>query len=409
MQKHATIKTLLVSLAAAPLALTAALAADPVEIDVSGEVSVVSGLSDGEFKADGDAEIRVKGSTVLDNGIELGGVLEGRVDGQQPQSIYAGGRYTSLLIGGPRGVGPGNSDVFLQGAYAYARGGFGELIIGRDHGVARTLAVRAPTIFSAYNVNDWRTDFTGMNDVHTVNDFTGYSTKVSYLPPANFLGGMLGGFRMGVSYSPRLSTCADDLCAPVSGLLVTDEGILLSEDSIWDNAFEAALYYQKDIRVSASEGLRIGLGASFVTANENAIVNSPVFDDYNALALGLNLGYRGITIGGSVKATNSGLAEADGDNYFAFDAGVTFQTGEEEGDWGFMLGYGRSEADMIGPNLLSPTFFQDTQTAQAGVTYYVAPGITVGAAAQFTDATRPAVAGGDEEATSVVIESSIKF
>ena len=245
--------------------------------------------------------------------------------------------------------------------------------------------------------------------MHTVNDFTGYATKVSYFPPANFLGGVLGGFQFGVSYSPRLSSCKDDLCAPQDGLLFTPEGVLLSEASTWDNALEVALYYQKDIKVTDFDGLRVGLGASYVTADENTLVSSPVFGDYNAVSLGLNLGYRGITIGGSLKTTNSGLSIGDDDNYLAFDAGVTFQTGQEGGDWGVMLGYGRSEADLIGPNLLTQSLFQDTQTAQAGITYFVAPGITIGAAAQFVESKRPEAAGGQEETTSVVIESSIKF
>src|SRR5690606_14440889 len=120
-------------------------------------------------------------------------------------------------------------------------------------------------------------------------------------------------------------------------------------------------------------------------------------------------GFRGITLGGSVKSTNAGLANLDEDGYLAFDAGVTFRTGEEKGDWGFMLGYGQAEALAIGPSPLEPVVYRDTQTAQAGVTYFINRGITIGAAAQFVESNKPAVAGGKEEAATVVIESSIKF
>ncbi|MEO0694872.1 MAG: porin [Pseudomonadota bacterium] len=388
-----------------------AFAADPVEIDVEGKATVAAGLVDGETESDIDAEVRVRGSTVFQSGVEVGAVIEGRFDKQQPNQIYAGGRYTSLLIGGPRGVGPLTSDAFLESAYAYARGGFGEVIVGRNQGVARTLAVKAPTIFQSVNVNDWRTDLSGFNDIHTVNDFSGNSTKISYLPPANFAGGVIGGIQLGVSYAPTLADCGDDRCAPEDRLLITPDGLLLNESSSWQDVIEAALYYQKQIKVDSSGGLLVGFGASYVTADEEAQVASPVFGDYEAYSLGVNLGFRGITVGGSVKTTNAGLLEADDDNYLAFDAGITFKTGEEKGDWGFMLGYGRSEADMIGPNLLSPTIYQDTQTAQAGVTYFIGRGITIGAAAQFTEATRSDVGATaeQEEATTVVIESSIKF
>jgi hypothetical protein len=384
-------------------------AADPVELDVSGQASLATGVSDGDGKADADLEVRVKGSTVFRNGVEIGAVMEGRYDRQQPAQLYAAGRYTSLQIGGPRGVGPSTGDVYLQGAYAYARGGFGEVIVGRDHGVGRTFAVKAPTIFNATNVNDWRADFSGLNDVHTVNDFSGNATKITYLPPANAFGSVLGGLQFGMSYSPELENCGEGRCAPEDRLLITPETLLLNESSGWNDVVEAAMYYQKEIKVGSRDGLLLGLGASYLTADETTRVSSPVFGDYEAYSLGLNLGFRGITIGGSVKSTNSGLINAGDDSYLAFDAGITFKTGEDKGDWGFMLGYGRAEADAIGPNLANPSIFQDTQTAQAGVTYFLGRGITIGAAAQFVESTRPTSAGGQEEAATVVIESSIKF
>ena len=400
---------LAIAVAGVSTALTAApaFAADAVKIEVKGEASAAAGLVDGDAKADADAEIRVKGSTVLQNGLELGAVIEGRLDGQQPNQLYGGGRYSSLLIGGPRGVGPLTSDAYVQGAYGYVRGPFGQVIVGRDHGVGRTFAVTAPTIFRSVNVNDWRTDLSGLNDVHTVNDLSGYSTKFTYLPPANFLGGALGGLQLGVSYSPSLAHCGKDLCAPEDRLLIAPNGQLLTEASRWDDVVEAAMYYQK--QVGGRNGLLLGLGASYVTANEDARVLSPAFDDYRAYAVGLNLGFRGLTVGGSIKSTNSGLADLDQDGYLAFDAGITFKTGEDKGDWGVMLGYGQSDAEIVGPVAAQPLIFRDTQTAQAGVTYFVGRGITIGAAAQYVESKQPASAGGQEEAATVVIESSIKF
>ncbi len=395
--------------AAAILAAGSAYGADPVEVEIEGEASLAAGVSDGDAAADGNAEITFKGSTLFDNGIELGAVLEARLDADQPAQMFAGGRYSGIQIGGPRGVAPLDSDAYLQGAYAYARGAFGQVIIGRDHGIARTLAVTSPTIFKSVNVNDWQTDLSGLNDVHTVNDFSGYATKVTYMPPANFVGGAIGGLQLGVSYSPKLRNCGDRLCAPEAGLILAPNGSLLNEASTWEDAIEAALYYQKPISLGGGDRLFIGFGASYVTADEASILALPVYEDYEAYSVGLNLAYRGVTIGGSVKTTNAGLNIPDEDGYLAFDAGITFKTGEEEGDWGFMLGYGQSEANAYGPNPLDPTLFRDTQTAQAGVTYVIGRGITIGAAAQYVESDKPLTAGGPEEATTVVIESSIKF
>lgn len=407
-RKRISLLGLLTATSSMGLVLSAAAhAADPIEFDVEGEVTVVAGVSDGEAAADTDADFQVTGSTVFANGIELGAVVQARLDGQQPPQSFAGGRFSSFLIGGPRGVGPLSSDAYVRGAYAFARGAFGEVIVGRDQGVARTFSVTAPTIFNSINVNDWRTDLTGLNDIHTVNDFSGQATKISYLPPANFLGGVLGGLQLGVSYSPTLRDCGERLCEPESDFLVAPDGTLLTESSNWEDVVEAALYYQK----SLSNDFLIGFGASYVAAEEDVRSLSPFFEDYQAYSLGVNLAFRGVTLGGSVKSTNAGITSFDDadDGYLAFDAGVTFKTGDEKGDWGFMLGYGQSEATTFGPNPIGPAFFQDTQTAQAGVTYFLGRGITIGAAAQFIESTQPIAVGGAEEAATVVIESSIKF
>jgi predicted porin len=399
---------LLMLTTAALFAAGAAHAADPVKVEVEGEATVVAGASAGKSKADADARVKVKGSTVLRNGVEVGAALEGRLDGQQPAQIYGGGRYSSLLLGGPRGVAPLSSDAYLQGAYAYARGGFGTVVVGREQGVARQLSVTAPTIFRAINVNDWRTDLSGLNDVHTVNDVTGYATKVTYMPPANFLGGALGGLQLGVSYSPTLKNCGERLCAPDQGFVLAPDGTLLTETSQWEDAVEGAFFYQKRLG-ARSNPVMIGVGASVVSASEDIRALSRLYGDYRAYSVGLNLGYRGLTLGGSVKTTNAGLASLDEDGYLAFDAGVTYKTGENAGDWGFMLGYGKADATAIGPNPADPVLFRDTQTAQAGVSYVLKRGFTVGAAAQYVESKKPAAAGGQKEAATVVLEGSIKF
>lgn len=403
-----SVLTLLLATSAAAVCAGAAYAADPVEVEISGEASAVGGVVDGEARGDADAVVKVKGSTVLDNGIEVGVGAEARVDGQQPAQISAGGRYSGILAGGPRGVAPSDSDAYIQSAYAFARGGFGQILIGRGQGVARTLAVTSPTIFRAINVNDWHTDLSGMNDVHTVNDFSGYATKFTYMAPANMFGGALGGLQMGVSYSPALRNCGDRLCAPQENFVLTPDGTFLTETSHWEDVVEGALFYQKGVRIGADR-LLLGVGASVVTANEDVRSLSAIYGDYQAYAVGLNVGFRGITLGGSVKTTNAGLANLDEDGYLAFDAGITFRTGEEKGDWGFMLGYGQSEASAIGPNPADPILFRNTQTAQAGVTYFIGRGITVGAAAQYVESTKAAAVGGQEDAATVVIESSVKF
>ena len=380
---------------------------DEIEVEVKGSASFVAGIVDGESKSDADIRVGVTASTVLDNGLEVGGTVEARGDGQMPPAYWSGGRYSGLTSGGPRGIGNDGGDVYLQSAFAYARGGFGYVALGRDNGVASQLAIASPTVFSAIGVNDWRTDLTGLNDVHTINDFSGHATKLTYMAPANLFGGVLGGVQIGVSYSPSTDECGVGACAPVGGFAPSALGAPsaagLPAFAKWENIVETALYYEKALG-SDRDSPRLGLGASYLSATEDATDPSGLLDDYNAMTVGLNLAYKGVTVGGSVKNTNAGL-DLPNSNYLAFDAGITYETGP----WGFMLGYGQADANREGASPFDPNFYRETQSAQAGVSYALGRGVTIGAAAQFIDSQKPNELGGDENIAAVVFESSIKF
>ncbi|MEM9422397.1 MAG: porin, partial [Pseudomonadota bacterium] len=316
---------------------------DPIQ--VTGSVSVVAGAVDGELEADANAQIGVTGSTVLDSGIELGAAVSVQADGDAVGQRFGGGRYSSLLFGGTRGDDGQNGDIFLEGAYLFARGGFGSLHIGRDKGIASRLAVTSPTIFRSVGDNDWRADFTGLNDVHTVNDFCGQASKLTYMPPSGLFGGAIGQLQLGLSYAPSLGECGEERCSPVAGFLVDSEGALVSPEQSWRDVFETAVYYENGLDLG-EEPLTIGFSASYVQADENGpsveTVDAlgPLFGDYRSYAVGLNLAVGNFTLGGSMKSTNAGLNEDRDEDYLAFDAGVTYAAGE----WNFMLGYGAADA-----------------------------------------------------------------
>ncbi len=383
---------------------------DDIEVKVKGEASVVTGVVDGNDASDADIRVGVSASTLLENGLEVGGGIEARADGQMPGAYWGAGRYSGLTSGGARGLNgrDNNGDVFVQSAFAYARGGFGYVSVGLDNGVASQLAVSSPNIFSAIGVNDWRTDVTGLNDVNTINDFSGHSTKLTYMPPANLFGGVLGGVQMGLSYTPESDACGADQCAPVGGFAASalsnpNAATLPQMNTRWENILEAAIYYEKTLG-DDKDSPRLGVGASYLRADEKALDPNNLLDDYNALSLGVNVAYKGVTLGGSVKNSNAGLALPDS-NYLAFDAGITYRTGP----WGFMLGYGQADANQDAANLFDLNFYRETQSAQAGVSYALGRGVTLGAAAQFVDSQKPLEIGGNEDVAAVVFESSIKF
>ena len=418
--------TLLRLFGAAAMLIAAPVAhAQDSPITVDGDAVFTTGLSEGDVsETDFDARLDVTATTLAVPGMELGAGSGVRVDGNRADRRAAGGRYSSFTFGGQRGVGPTSTDVFVDRAYVFAKGGFGSVSIGSDTGVAEKLAVTSPTIFRALGVNDWRADPSGFNDVHTVNDFSGNSAKITYMPPSGLFGGVVGNVQMGVSYAPELESCGVDECAPLGNivpgqnneLMIGQNGQVLVRDQRWRDVSEAALYYQNGFSMGGDR-LLLGIGASFVRADqdETGSLNDDFVEDYEALALGLNLAYGDLTIGGSVKTTNAGLEDggAGESDYLAFDAGITYQAG----DWRMMLGYGEADAErdaslLVGPtNGLAVPYALDrrTQTAQAGVAYVLGHGITLGAAAQFVESNKPAALGGDEDTASLMIESSIRF
>ncbi|NRA31541.1 MAG: porin, partial [Parvularculaceae bacterium] len=291
--------------------------------------------------------------------------------------------------------------------------------VGAQDGVASQLAVTSPNIFRGLGVNDWRADPPGLNDVNTVNDFSGTSPKITYMPPPGFLGGLIGNVQMGVSYAPELASCGESDCGPAGAdsFILDQNGNVVPQDQRWRDVSEAALYYQNGVTLGRNQ-LVFGLGASFIQAEEEqaaSLVDEEFLEDYQAVALGLNLAYGDLTIGGSVKSTNAGLdSSVTGPaDYLAFDAGVTYQAG----DWRMMLGYGQADAErdaslLVGPAVpINLPFALDrrTQTAQAGIAYVLGRGITLGAAAQYVDSDKPGMLGGKTDATAVMIESSIRF
>lgn len=402
---------------AALLAAPAAWAQDDPVV-VEGDAVLTTGATDDNVEADLDARITVTGTTTI-SGLEVGASAGVRLDGDQPDRRATGGRYSSLTAGGIRGFGPEtNSDIYLDRAYLFARGGFGSVQVGAHEGAAARLAVTSPSIFRALGVNDWRADPTGLNDVNTVNDFSGSAPKITYMPPPGFLGGLIGNLQLGVSYAPGFDSCGDEGCAPLEGYALDQTGNVILQDQRWRDVSEAALYYQNGFSMGGDR-LILGLGASFVRAEEEqstfTSVENDFLDDYEALALGLNLAYGDLTIGGSVKSTNTGLDTntAGPSDYLAFDAGLTYTAG----DWRMMLGYGKADAERDASLLVGPAvdvnipFALDrrTQTAQAGVAYVLGRGVTLGAAAQYVDSDKPDMLGGDEDTAAVMIESSIRF
>ncbi|SOC17356.1 porin [Thalassospira xiamenensis] len=185
-------------------------ASEKIKLSVGGYMEQWMGVADqdsGEsvnaFQS--DTEIHFKGSTTLDNGIEVGAVVE--LEGE-------------------------TSDDQVDEEYLYINGGFGQVKLGKEDGAADDMGITAPSV-GPVGVNDG--DLTNWVSAYLPDTVpsTGDHKRVTYYTPS------LSGFRAGVSY-------ADDDTSNNNDTATTG-----------DNVISAGLEYNADF-----DGWSLGLSAT---------------------------------------------------------------------------------------------------------------------------------------------------
>ncbi|MDP2699229.1 porin [Thalassospira sp.] len=169
-------KLLVASSALAAVAFAGqAYASEPIKLSVGGYMEQWMGVADQDRDSaaninafQSDTEVHFKGSTTLDNGIEVGAVIE--LEGQ------------------------GGSSNQVDEQYLYVNGGFGQVRLGADDSAADSMAIVAPFV-GMVGVND--EDLTNWVDAYAIDTVPsdGDAKKFTYYTP------ILGGFRAGFSYT----------------------------------------------------------------------------------------------------------------------------------------------------------------------------------------------------------------
>lgn len=301
---------------------------------------------------------------------------------------------TAALLRGALGE---DGDLYLTQSRLSALGGFGDALFGREDGVADMLAIAAPNMFTALSYAERSGDL-GFGALSLD------GPQFNALPGERRGGGMatlFPGAQIGVAYRPDAADCVDGLCLNQQNALVglRDPGGVAAQVQ-WDDIMEVALFYER----AFGNGFAIGLSGAYVTADEESGAMPNVFDSYEAYSVGANLAFGGFSIGGNYRLSNGGFS-SDDDNYVAYDAGIAY----EAGPWGFMVGYGNSDAGHDASDPLNRALFRQTQSYQTGVTYMLGRGISIGLAGQFVQSDQHELIGGDNEAAAIVFESSINF
>lgn len=281
-------------------------------------VALAAGTDQRTFRFARESEVHFKGSTNLDNGVEVGVKFELE-------------------------TGEGGGTDQMDEAYIFVSGGFGEFQFGAQDGIGDQMPIVAPSPFLETFANDTDLDplpslFTdgsalaGQNTmtpnssgvINTVLDFSGDDEKIIYFTPR------LAGFQIGLSYTPEPTELSGDESTsdPFSG-----------EDS-WENVFEAGITWEYSFNA-----VDLGLSAVYLTA-DGTTANTPDVEDY---ALGASVGFGGFTVGGAyaeketdgIAAVNTGALLEETTHW---DVGATYGTGP----WTFGLEYAEAQRDEIG-------------------------------------------------------------
>ena len=316
-------------------------AAQPLRLEVRGFRNEAFGIGEvdhdtadynntGHFS---DGEVQFRGSTTLDNGITVGVQVE-------LEAFTAGDQ--------------------IDENYAFVEGGFGKLVLGSENTgpYQQFWSVTAPAVGAPVN-SGWITTFvpacstctTGFRTpaLTTNVDITNDDNIVSYYSPR------FAGFQLAVSYVPTALIDGEGKNGPTQA----------NEATEYRNGFSGGLHFTQsfngfDVTAAGAVNWIEGPGQGAAVAGNGE-------EDIRQFKTGLNLGFGGFTVGGSL-----GFEESDRPQEgWAFDAGVSYETGP----WGVSGTVFRSVVD--GENdALNTGEGDDTILAIVGsVSYTLGPGI----------------------------------
>lgn len=251
-------------------------ASEKIKLSVGGYMEQWAGIASQDDGHDNinafqsDTEVYFSGSTTLDNGIEVGAMiqLEGETSGDQ-----------------------------IDEQYLYVNGSFGQFRMGEGDGAAASMGMTAPAV-GPVGVNDG--DLSNWVQIPAMPDTVwdaGDDPKVTYYTP------IMGGFRAGVSYTDS-SDAKNDGPGNDTGQNTTGGMPVVS----------VGLEYNGDF-----DGFSLGLSA--VGEHQG---------DGEWYSFGTNVGFGNFTVGGSygVKADDYGIkggATKLADDTTGFDIGVAYK------------------------------------------------------------------------------------
>jgi hypothetical protein len=337
------------ALLGAGLVASPAFAADGIKLGVGGFFKTAymvnfdddsEGERGNERNTDGvfsDSEVHFTGSTVLDNGLEVGARIE--LEGEDD----AGDQ--------------------IDEAWIYFSGGFGELRMGSDDDALANACIVPPGgtgNFSAFSPNQWGANTNTSNSVCSGVDDRGDAQKFVYISPS------FAGFQFTGSYTPN---GGDERHGDGVGAHL---GMPTNSDEESRHNVSAYLSYSYE---GDGWGLTAGGGASFEGHVEQG--PGPDRDEQDFYQTGLNLTFGNFSVGGVFEYYHDLLDQGD-NNIDAWVAGAGIAYTMDA--WTVGAQYSHGDADDDGAAGGSSTQDRITLTGN----YALGPGINIDGEVAYT-------------------------
>ena len=360
------------ALLGAGLVASPAFAADGIKLGVGGFFKTAymvnfdddsEGEPGNEQNTDGvfsDAEIHFTGSTVLDNGLEVGARVE--LEGEDDSNVDFDDEA--------------NGTDQIDEAWIYFSGGFGELRMGSDDDALANACIVPPGgtgNFSAFSPNQWGANTATSNSVCSGVDDRGDAQKFVYISPS------FAGFQITGSYTPN---GGDERHGDGVG---AHTGMPDNADDESRHNVSAYLSYSFE---GDGWGLTAGGGASFEGHVEQA--PGPDREEQDFYQAGLNLTFGNFSVGGVFEYFHD-IDDQGDDNIDTWVAGGGIAYSIDA--WTVGAQYSHGDSDNDGANGGEST--QDR--AMLIGNYAMGPGINIDAEIAYTWVD---VSGGDDANTT---------
>ncbi|WP_162906696.1 porin [Algihabitans albus] len=305
-----------------------------------------------QFNVRQEGEIHFTGETTLDNGLTVGfqAQLEAITQGDQ-----------------------------IDETFLYFEGSWGRLVMGSENSAPYLMQYTAPS--AGLGLNDPNiAPFQQNSDAgtSTLLNQVSDSNKITYFTPR------FAGFQLGASYTPNIDATGGDR---QSSGLNTDE-----DPGDYNNFFGGGANFVESFNgfdVAVAGGIEYGM------EEEDALVGNPETDDFLAFSGGVNVGFAGFTVGGSVLHSNGGLDD-DGDT-LVWDVGATYG----QGPWEVGVTYLNGETETVGGD-------DQLHRVELGANYRLSPGVRVIGALQYSD-DEDSSEDREEDAWGVIIGTRLDF